>query len=240
MSFQISTHRLKNVHSFEQAQDVWNAAIPWKNESESWRPLDGRRMRHKRLVKINGGYECVLYSTPLVTYFADGSVDLLTHGSNSSLDFVRCVAPPGCRMIRHAGNVYWVVTTDEGDRYYTQDRGPLDLTRTQAGNWRLRGSPTPRWELVTDPAKARLVNQRLKPFKTFLEVTSKLNGPPPFSFSPPYEHKIRKILNQQPEAFHEAYTHGWKFDDVRDRAYSLTGATTRCKAPFDRLPRNPA
>lgn len=245
MTWSISTINLKSVHSFEQAQNVWTKAPPWKNHPSAWRPLDGPRMPHKRLVFVrnNGveGYECTLYETALVTYYADGSVALRTHGSVSSGMFTDCVRPPGCSLIRHVGDVYWKVTTDAGEHYYAQHRDPLRLTRTDAGNWLLRGEPAHRSEWISNPAKVREVGRQIKPYKDWFDTTSRLLGIQPQRVWLPGDDDVRKILAQQPSAFRKAFEQGVTPETIRTLAYKITGAkTVQPVSSYDYLPRNPA
>lgn len=243
MTFSISTRTLACINSFEQAREFWNKTTPWRDQCKSWRPLDNRRAYHKRLVKISEegleGYECVLYRTALVTYYADGTIALQTHESVSSGMFARHVCPPQCSMLNHAGRTYWCVTTDGGREYYTQNRIPLNLARTESGNWLLLNEPEPREEWVSNLALVRKVNRQLQAYETYYAVTSRLYGMPRTGLMPSRT-DIPGFLDQRPETFTHAFADGVTPDSLRRIAHEVTGARYKQLAPFDRLPRNTA
>jgi len=237
MSFSISTRHLKCISGYEQAKAVWDSAMPWKHEDATWRPLAERRARHKRLVKVvHGGvegYACVLYSTALVTYYADGTVILQNYDSISSRAFTRYVHPPLCSMGIKANLSYWSVVTDEGTHYYS-DHGPIHLARTKSGNWRLLSKLEPRKEWISVTPKIRAVNRQLKAYETWLEMTTRLTGVPPMRklWGSLSRDDIQQILAAQPEAFMKARDFGVSIDHIKIRAHELTGARFVRPVPF--------
>ena len=80
MAWQMDFSGVPRIHNFAAAEKFWAEAKPWRNELTTWRPLDGRRDRHKRIVCIDDGegYQLVLYNTPLVTYYRTGDLALET------------------------------------------------------------------------------------------------------------------------------------------------------------------
>lgn len=245
MSWSISTNGLEIIDSYKRAKEIWDTTEPWKNENGSWRPLAERRARHKRLEKVThagiDGYACVLYHTALVTYYADGSVDLQTHESVSSRAFTDYVHPPLCSMHHTKGLSYWTVMTDKGPCYYHQSRQPLHLTRTRAGNWRLLDKIEPRREWVNITPKIRETNKRLKVYETWAEMTARLSGHRPRrSFSLLLSDEINQLLAGKPEAFMKAYDLGYRIEDIKHRAHELTGARVIRPVPFTQPPKVPA
>lgn len=245
MSWSISTSGLKIIDSYERAKEIWDTTEPWKNEDKSWRPLAERRARHKRLEKVTragiDGYACVLCHTALVTYYADSSVDLQTYDSMSSRVFTSYVEPPLCSMHHMKGLSYWTVMTDKGPCYYHQSREPIHLTRTRTGNWRLLNKIEPRREWVSITPKVREVNKRLKVYETWAEMTERLSGHRSgYSFSLLFNDEINQLLAGKPEAFVKAYDLGYKVEDIKHRAYELTGAKVIRSVPFTQPPKVPA
>jgi len=114
----IKTHNMKNIHSFAAAEKLWNELDKFKGNANAV-PLDGKRKDHMRLERGYGGdsYACVLYQTALVTYFADGHVELKVHDSTSSIRFADCVSPRGCSVLSHKGWMFWQINTPKGTQW---------------------------------------------------------------------------------------------------------------------------
>lgn len=180
MSWSINTRDLVRMHSFATAKKHWEGQKEWRNEHTSWRPLSNRRATHKRIIKLHDerGYECVLYNTALVTYFADGSIALKTHDTRSSVDFAYCVAPQGCNPLSHKGRMFWQVSTDDGVRFYAEGDNPLLLKPTERDNWHLTTQPTGHMQWVYDRKKGAEVQKMLRPYADWYRLTDRLDGLP--------------------------------------------------------------
>lgn len=243
MNWSIQTHSMTSVHSFEQAEVVWNEARPWRNELSSWRPLDGHRQVHKRIVRQDEGksYECTLYSTVLVTYHADGKVSLRCHRSISSRDFAWRVKPPGTRIIRFNGNMFWVIQTPEGERYYEQKHDPLVLV-PHGNKWELITEPLTQKEWKYDPKLGAEVRKKLKPFCKWAELTERLLGHSSYIRKPyftggKFDASYFLAHPNETEAYPRMLGLFKNSQNLIDTAYLVTGARNQVDAPFDRLPR---
>lgn len=236
----ISIHNLASVSSLVHAQTVWDTAKPWRNEHASWRPLDGRRMRHKRLVKSSSGYECVLYNTPMVTYLADGGVKLNCHDTPSSTSFAYRVSPDGCSPLSHKGQMFWRVRTDSGDRYYCGDQ--LHLKPTAAGNWILVNEPSKQTEWAFDRKLGAQARKLVAPYTLWYTISQRMGVQLP-SYEEPKNYKnsrIQELLQSpaEPEVISRVARHLGPPANARNSAYLHLGARYKQPVPSDRLPRS--
>lgn len=120
MGFGINGHDLPLLRSYKQAKQLHDSIMPIRG-SNNLRPLGDRRKQHQR---IEGGHAgdvagvaCVLYRTPCVIYYEDGTI-YLQHGgyiSQSTCKFIERIAPVsnvrmdgqrGCLVVRVAGGDY--------------------------------------------------------------------------------------------------------------------------------------
>lgn len=237
----ISTYNMPTLHSFGAAEEFWNNAKAWKNEDQSWRPLDGRRMTHKRLVKTSdGGYQCVLFSTPLVTYYPD-KIKLEVYATQSSASFSWCVRPLGCRPQSANGRHFWEVDTPDGKRFYTCGSNNLELSSVGNGVWELENKPGDVTEWVYDQKLGAQARKLVKPYATWFATTERL-GARLTNYVHNRNHKVHQIeqLLSDPknyEAYPEyAYYIGHPQNAVNS-AYLYLGARTQQPVPHDRLPR---
>lgn len=244
MGWAISTHGIKSVNSFEAARKHWESQAPWRNEHTHWRPLAGRRETHKRLEQIanEAGYACVLYQTALVTYYADGSVALKTHDSESSISFAWCVTPRGCSPISHKKRMFWKVKTDEGDRYYAEGKSPLILKPTPSGNWNLVTQPAAHQEWRLDRKKAAAVQKLLRPYVQWYRTTERLGAIQTerrFSQMQPGSSAVVRLQEMvtSPENF-PAVARSYGSPDVfRPVIYEATGARIKVPVMHTSLPK---
>lgn len=240
MGFAISTTNMPRIGSFTEAEDYWNKAAPWKNELQTWRPLAERRARHKRIVRIDGGdaYQCILYDTPLITYFRNGDVKLQTHDSTSSKNFVRCVRPYGISAETARGMMYWGYPSQEGDRYVRQDTQPLLLKYVGTNQYNLTTKPAEDFEWVPDRKKAAEVRKKLSHYKRWYELTARLGGLP--KYNPWSNHKRACIaaLQAEPENIEMFMDFAAHIGPVQYQiAYEVAGAGVSMPVPYNRLPR---
>jgi hypothetical protein len=245
MGYSISTRNLASIHSFETAQTHWNSQKPWREEHASWRQLDNRRATHKRMVKLSDdrGYQCVLYQTPVVTYFANGNVELRCYDSASTTTFAWCVKPRGCQPTSKSGRMYWVVKTDDGDRYYREASEPLHLQPTAAGNWKLISKPALDHEPGYDRKKGAEVQKALKNYRIWHDTTTRMGrrAPNQHYFDVSDQKAIVRTLLDAPdniEIYPLVAENAGSPTIVRETAYMLTGARYKSPVPHDRLPRS--
>lgn len=241
MGWMIDTRDMSRVVDFRMAEEVWNDATPWRNEHSSWRQLGGRRAVHKRIVKYStGGYGCVLYQTPMVTYFPDGAVELRCYGSASSNMFAWMVKPQGCAPVNHQQTMFWAVDTPEGERFYTEGNGPLRFI-PDGRKWRLTSQPAQPTEWKYDPKLGAEVRRKLKPFKQWADLTLRLTGEKipqrHWAKGSQYDAGFFLVHSNETEYYPKILELFGCAEWLKDAAYLAAGARTLVDAPFDRLPR---
>ena len=240
MSWSINTHDMKTVNSHAVAEKLWREATPWRNRHSSWRQLGSRRAEHMRLVKLadDAGYECVLYKTPMVTYYPDGSVKLRCHDSRSSNDFAWMVQPTGVRVISHHQKMFWKVETLRGPMFYREGNEPLVLKPMGDNEWELAAIPERQTEWNYDPKKGAEVRRKLAPFKKWAELTRRLTGQ---KFGGCYGGKFDAAYflnhNEEVESFPKMLEIFGSPDNLKKEAYLAAQARYEVPAPFYRLPR---
>lgn len=237
--YSISTRNLQSLHSFGAAENYWNNTKAWRKEDPSWRPLDSPRMPHKRLVKNrNGGYECTLFRTALVTYYPDRVV-LDTHHSVSSNAFMCCMKPEGCQPVSANADRFWQVNTPDGVRFY---RGYLELSSQGKGLWKLKNKPELIQEKVYDRQTGAEIRKLLKPYTDWYTMTARLGVKLPDS---QYMHRgssaegIRTLM-AQPDNSTQFLSIAELLGSPKraiKTAYEQLGAYSYQDVPPDRLPR---
>ena len=234
----INTHNMPSLRSFHDAESFWNKAVAWKNRDQSWRPLDDRRMDHKRLVKnSHGGFECTLYRTPLVIYYPD-TVEVQLHHSNSSSMFIWRVAPKGLSLTSQNGMRFWEVNTPDGVRYYTSSRDGLEFSAQGNNIWQLENKPDHVNEWVYDRKIGAETRKLIKPYTIWYEASKRLGLVVPRTFTRNTKY-LRDLLERPDDSsiFLELNSQIGSPAEVIKAAYLLTGAHTQQSVPHDRLPR---
>ena len=241
MSFTIDTRYMTSVHSFADAERVWAAANPWRSEDASWRPLDGTRKLHMRLVKLGDGfgYQCVLHQTAVVTYYADGSVALRCYNSQSTQAFAWMVSPTGCDPVSCKGRMFWQVQADAGPRFYREGREALQL-QPMGKHWELTNLPREHNDWVLDLKQAASVRKRLKPYATWQTATARLGILPRTAYAPQSRAHVKELLSapDQTDRYYEIAEVLGHPSNFLPLAYEIAGARTKVPTPYDRLPRS--
>ena len=239
-----TTYNIRSISSYEQAVKAWDEGEEFKREHTSWRALENKRMTHKRIVKqTDGGYQCVLYSTAMVTYYPD-EVVLACDNRSMSRGFSSRVCPSGTRPTSngHGSGMFWQVETDEGTRFYREGRERLRLKKLGNGKWKLMNEPATDMEWVYDPKLGAAARKLLKPYDTWYAMTKRLgvNLPSGTEFVPAYHQRAVIKLLEAPDDVARiaemAQTIGLP-EHARAAAYLHLGARSQVAAPFDRLPR---
>ena len=240
MAWGMNLSGMHSVRSFKQAQDRWAGAEPWRNKSDAWRPLQNKRKEHVRLVRLHdeAGYECTLYQTPMVTYYANGNVKLIGHDSQASHTFAWSMTPTGIAPTSANAKMYWQVATPEGERYY-RDRASLLLTPAGNGTWQLLDKPIEETEKVLDRKKAAAVRKLLSHYDKWEKMTTRLVGHGRTYPLYPQLDDIRALLDnpEDPEIFAELHTNIGPVEHFRHLAYDLLGVYEKVAVPHNRLPR---
>jgi hypothetical protein len=236
MSWAMSFANMKSVHSFAAAEKVWKEAREWKNEHTNRRPLAEYRAKHKMIKKINDGaaYQMVLYTTPLVTYFMDGSVELQTYNTQASRTFSCYCNPQNCEVEHVGEKMYWKYLSQEGYRYIRQGSKPLYLQYVGTGTYDLLTSPAVDTEQKLDLKKAAAVRKTLKQFKLWQQVNDRLeNRTHAYSRWGDINRLMKDPLNY--ELYPELTLSPIQSEYAM--AYTVAGATTCEPVPYIRLPR---
>jgi hypothetical protein len=239
MAWGMKLWNMTKIHSFNAAEKHWNETDGWKNELTSWRPLDGKRKPHVRLVKCDDGetYMCVLYDTPIVTYCIDGSVRLSVHPKSSTRDFAWSVAPIGCSPVSHKTHMFWAIDTAEGKEYHRTNRMEIKPTGRE-GIWTITNPDEPEKEFVLDRKKAAAVRKVLEPYKQWAELTERLTAKPrTLAYdSSPY---IQQLLTwpDKVKDFPAIHKEIGAPDRFMYTAYELAGARSKQPVPRTRLPK---
>ena len=240
--FRMNLCGMKSIRSFKQAQEYWTDAKSWRNKHTSWRPLQNERKEHVRMVRIDGnggGYECVLYQTPMVTYYASGDIKLIGDNRSASHEFAWHTTPAGVTPTSANGKMYWQVDTPEGTRYYRDDKY-LMLTPVPNGKWELANEPIVEEEKTLDLKKAAAVRKTLSHYDKWDKMTSRLMGAWDQKYPRyPQRHDIRVLLEhpEDLEMFTRLRSELGPVSGFREAAYDIMGAYDEVTVPHDRLPR---
>lgn len=231
---------MANIRSFKQAQEHWAGAEPWRNKHTSWRPLQNIRKEHVRMIKLSNerGYECVLYSTPMVTYYANGDIKLIGDDRSASYQFAWRTTPTGISPVGNNGNgMFWKVETPEGERFY-KDSGCLMLTPASDGAWQVTNTPATVTEKVLDRKIAAGVRAKLRHYDKWEKLTSRLTGAHIHVYSPD-RRDVFGLLQyaDNSELFPQFRNALGPVEDFRQIAYEIAGAFSEVPVPHDRLPR---
>ncbi len=240
--WQMSFHNMEHVHTFAQAEQVWNDAVPWKNELQTWRPLAELPARHKRIVRINDGeaYQCVLYHTPVVTYHRNGDLELCTYDTSSTRDFAWYISPTHLSVENVGSTMYWGYPSQEGQRFVRQSGDPLCLEYVGTNQYNLITKPGEDTEWVLDRKAAAGVRAKLRHYDRWVKITGRLGGLPCVpGYMTPHREDIRALLNngENFEMFPVFYKACGPTAEFRETAYEVAGARYKVPVPYDRLPR---
>ena len=141
MSWSNNCHKLPRIADYAAAEKRFNDTA--QPRASFWgafqRPLDGARAHHKRIQfdPSNQAYELVLYRTPLVTYYPDGTITVSPYSSKMSRDFLYATLPLGLSVTSHADETMVVARTLEGQAWYSKAVGALYFKRCGNHLWQL-------------------------------------------------------------------------------------------------------
>lgn len=238
MSWSISTRNIPGIGSYAAAKDFYEKTKPWRNSSETSRPLAARRDHHKRIeLNARGGYELILHRTAVVTYY-EHSVELRCWDSKSTQAFAWCVAPDGISVTSFSGQMFWVVETPDGKHYYRTQGDALKLDQVGA-KWKLTNEAAPIREWAYDPKLGAAVRKKLKNYCIWHEMTTRVGGVEFPAYRGLNRHDVSLLLSQPDNVSYFstlASGGGWP-DDVLELAYEISGARYKRPVPPDRLPR---
>ena len=238
MTWSISTRHMPSIGSYAKAKDVYEKTKPWRNgRSETERPL-GQRYDRNKCIKLNarGGYELILHHTAVVTYY-EHAVELRCWDSISTRAFAWCVAPDGISVTSFSGQMFWKVNTPDGEHYY-RTQGDALILEAEGKKWRLTNEAAPIHEWAYNPKLGAEVRKKLKNYRVWHEMTSRVGGVE-FPKSPPARFNVSRLLSvpDDVDAFLALAKDGGQPDRVLKLAYEISGARYKRPVPPDRLPR---
>ena len=144
------------------------------------RPLGGARAHHQRIQfnPSNQAYELVLYRTPLVTYYPDGTVAVRPDSRKMSRDFLCATLPLGLSVTSHANETMVIAHTLEGQAWYSQVIGALHFRPCGDHLWQITSLADQRIRERMCLKRAALVRKATKPFLDWVQTTRVLCGEP--------------------------------------------------------------
>jgi hypothetical protein len=176
-------HRNSGIHSltnYNEAFHKWESTKPIRGRGEDVRPLGHRRSADQYKIELlpEGGVACVLYKTPVVTFFEDGDVRILNESWNSVST---------CNFI---DEVLWSVSSRiyNNDLYVSTRQGEFALG--EEGIWLRMNAQgdleiktdklPPRYVHAIDRKKANIVRAQYKPFLDYASRMCRLKGNDPY------------------------------------------------------------
>lgn len=234
MSWAATTHHLMPCRNFEQAKKIWDDARSYpkmKAWGENRRPLESKRMPHKAIVKHSGvgldAYSLQLYKTPLVTYHANGRVEVIYHGSNTSSKFFWRMKPEGVCYWGNRGLIS--VETPRGPEWYESENNTFTLEPAGLYQWEVTSATKQRMRTVTDRKRINQVNKALKGFMLWYEAVEKLTDHAPSTaqmyHTPPFSYELPEQFEF--EQFAILLKCGKDIPGIKDALFNHFGARTR-------------
>lgn len=108
--FSVNTRHIKTISSYDEAKRMYESIAPIRGNSHNIRPLGKRSAQHMRIQKTGEVYECILYTTPCVTWYPDGRVLLKTGNwiTQSTAKFIDAVIRGGGAYMSHGCVCAWI------------------------------------------------------------------------------------------------------------------------------------
>ena len=182
MSWSNNCYKLPRIADYAAAKKRFDGTA--QPRASFWgafqRPLGGARAPHKRIQfdPSNQAYELVLYRTPLVTYYPDGTVAVRPYGSKMSRDFLYATLPLGLSVMSHADETMVLAHTPKGQAWYSVVAGALHFEHCGNHLWWLTSPADQRIRERMCLKRAALVRKATKPFLDWVQTTRALCGEP--------------------------------------------------------------
>ena len=242
MSWSIDVGNLPSIHSYESAAKFFNESTAFRGTPYE-APLAERRDRTKRIVIREESYQLCFHDTPLVTYHADGEVDVRAYPSASSRAFLGRVGPRGVYQIAQGNNEFLFVN---GVYHLTSgSRSPVRLKKDDAGVFRMTSAPKPGEEYAGNLKAMAAVRKKLAPFEMWQKTGQRMKieaaqFPAPWKIDRNFSRKelctalLEKTDNMGMYPLVVSAFSNLK--EIRDEAYLISGARYKVDAPTHRLP----
>jgi len=174
------SHRNSGIHSlanYNEAFHKWESTKPIRGRTEDVRPLGHRRSADQYKIEVlpEGGVACVLYKTPVVTFFGNGDVRILNDGwnSQSTCHFIDEVLWE-VRSRIFANNLL-VSFKDNPSEEFTIPEGGLFLRRNGQGGFTIINAKAHTVHTI-DRKGANNVRARYADFTNYLSRMCRLKG----------------------------------------------------------------
>jgi hypothetical protein len=174
------SHRNSGIHSlanYNEAFHKWETTKPIRGRADDVRPLGNRRQADQYKIEIlpEGGVACVLYRTPVVTFFTNGDIRILNDGwnSQSTCHFIDEVLWE-VRSRIYANNLL-ISFKDRPSEEFTIPEGGLFLRRNEQGGFTAVNTQAHVIHVV-DRKGANNVRARYADFTNYLSRMCKLKG----------------------------------------------------------------
>jgi hypothetical protein len=185
-------HRNSGIHTltnYNEAFHKWETTKPIRGRGVDVRPLGHRRSADQYKIELlpEGGVACVLYKTPVVTFFEDGDVRILNDNWNSvsTCNFIDEVLYSVSSRI-YNNDLY--VRTYQGE--FALGNEGIWLRMNGQGNLEVRTDKLPpRYVHAIDRKKANNVRAQYKPFIDYASRMCRLKGNDPY-----LESEIRRVF----------------------------------------------
>lgn len=185
-------HRNSGIHTltnYNEAFHKWETTKPIRGRGEDVRPLGHRRSADQYKIEVlpEGGVACVLYKTPVVTFFGNGDIRILNDNWNSvsTCNFIDEILYSVSSRI-YNNDLY--VRTYQGE--FALGNEGIWLRMNGQGNLEVRTDKLPpRYVHAIDRKKANNVRSQYKPFIDYASRMCRLKGNDPY-----LESEIRRVF----------------------------------------------
>jgi hypothetical protein len=170
------------LENYNEAFRKWETTKPIRGRGVDVRPLGHRRSADQYKIEVlpEGGVACVLYKTPVVTFFADGDIRIKNDDWNSvsTCNFIDEVLYSNSVSSRIYNNDLYV-RTYQGE--FALGNEGIWLRMNGQGNLEVRTDKLPpRYVHAIDRKKANNVRAQYKPFLDYASRMSRLKGNDPY------------------------------------------------------------
>lgn len=163
---------IPHINDYASALKLWEDTKPIRGRAVDTRPLGHRRNDHYLINKLpDGAVECILYQTPVVTFYENGEV-LIKHDGWNSVSTCNFI---GEVLGLHSSIFNYNLCVGFGGKDYVVPVEGLTIKRN--ATWVYEPvNPVPVMGHVIDRKGANNVRARYKPFKTYLSSMCRLKA----------------------------------------------------------------
>jgi hypothetical protein len=159
--------------SYNHYKSLYESVKPIRGRAEEVRPI-GNRRRDWETIRMDGDVvECVLYQTPVVRYYPDGSVGFRCGGwvTPSTAEFMHAHSP---LMARKKSNRIWVRPNRESTEYPLASHDEARFKLTTDNKW-VPDEPIVITKKVINRQQAKEAREPYQKFLNFVDAFMKLS-----------------------------------------------------------------